>query len=53
MQLLVKLYDIKKGLGVYCLAIYPLARHLVPNPQKKKKKKKIEGIASICVPEIN
>ena len=27
-----------KGLGVFCLVISPLARHLVPNPQKKKKK---------------
>ena len=25
------------GLGVFCLVILPLARHLVPNPQKKKK----------------
>ena len=25
-----------KGLGVFCLVILPLARRLVPNPQKKK-----------------
>ena len=48
MQLLVKLYDIKKGLGVYCLAIYPLARHLVPNPQKKKKKKDRRDSIYLC-----
>ena len=37
--LLVKCYDNKTGLGVFCLVIFPLARPLVPNPQKKKKKK--------------
>ena len=35
MLLLVKCYDKNKGLGVFCLVIFPLARHLVPNPQKK------------------
>ena len=38
MLLLVKCYDKNKGLGVFCLFNSPLARHLVPNPQKKKKK---------------
>ena len=35
--LLVKGYDNKTGLGVFCLVIYPLAKPLVPNPQKKIK----------------
>ena len=33
---LVKCYDNKTGLGVFCLVILPLTRLLVPNPQKKK-----------------
>ena len=40
-----------KGLGVFCLVIYPLARHLVPNPQKKKKMCKITIFYSNEMPE--
>ena len=37
--LLVKCFDNKTGLGVFSLVILSLTRPLVPNPQKKKKKK--------------
>ena len=47
MLLLLKCSDNKTGLGVFCLAILPLARLLVPNPQKKKKKKAQQKLSTM------